>query len=210
MAPGRSGRLAAVPLLAFLALWIIAVSPVGAAQVGVGVDVGNVVIDEEVPPGTVLHLPGIGVINTGDEPAIYGLGVAHMDGQKELRPAPSWFSFSPSSFPLDPGAGRRVEVTVNVPVDVEPGEYFALVEAFPKSSGGTVGVGIAAATRLRFTVSPGGLLSGLYHRAKGWARDAMPWSAAVPGALLLAGAAFLVTRRFRFSLQLTRRGKEQG
>ena len=132
------------------------------ARIGVGVSVGKIKIDEVLKPGAFYDLPLVPVLNTGDEPANYELSIEYHEGQESnpemgLRPDKKWFIFKPGSFRLKPGEVQNIRITLNLPVKkTEPGHYFAYLEAHPtqKIKSGQTKIGIAAATKLYFTVAP--------------------------------------------------------
>jgi len=136
------------------------------AKVGVGVGLGKVQIDEELFPGGIYNLPSLPVLNTGDEDGTYEVEVTYLTDQEEMRPASEWFSFSPQSFPLVAGASQLVDVSLTLPVDARPGDYFAFLEAHPVAEGEGVTIGVAAATKLNFSVEPRGILGAAVERLR--------------------------------------------
>ena len=192
-----------------LALSFTALLATGTAlgQAGVGVNVGEIQIDETVAPGGGYTLPSIGVINTGHDPADYSLRITYRNRQEELEPSEDWFSFSPSRFHLEANESQNVQIKLELPVTAEPGDYFAFIEAYPvrAGAGGGVAIGIAAATKLRFTVKPSNVFSASFlwsfHRFK----DASPWSwtaVGIVGGLLMG---FVVYKFVPIRIQLGRR-----
>lgn len=172
------------------------------AGLGVGVGVGKVQIDEKLRPGTVYKLPPLSVLNTGDEVSDYEITIEYHETQPELRPARDWFTFSPQKFNLKPKDIQQIEVTLSLPLKMEPGNYFAYVEAHPvatTSQGGT-SIGIAAATKLYFTVEPATPLAGIYYRLLSLWKLYTPWPQRVIITLLVVLAA-LVFKRF-FNIQI--------
>ncbi len=177
------------------------------ARVGVGIGTGRIVVDEILKPGMVYQLPPLSVVNTGDEPAPYSVGVSFHQDQTQKMPAEEWFVFSPHDFQLDPGGSQTVEVTLRLPLATEPGEYFAYLQAFPnlQSEGGATLIGIAAAAKLEFTVEPANMLAGIYYRLLFFWRQYQPWTA-----IALAGLAFMLfaaifRRLFSFELNVKKR-----
>jgi len=136
------------------------------AKVGVGVGLGKIQIDEELSPGGIYNLPSLPVLNTGDEDGRYEIEVTYLSEQEQMRPASEWFSFSPQSFPLAAGGSQVVDITLTLPVDTRPGDYFAFLEAHPIAEGEGVTIGIAAATKLNFTVKPKGVLGAAAERLR--------------------------------------------
>jgi hypothetical protein len=146
------------------------------------------------------------VINTGDEPTAYTIGVAYHEGQSELRPAAEWFDFSPRDFDLGPENSQVISMKLDLPLKMEPGKYFAYVEAQPvpaAASGETV-VGIAAATKVHFTVAPANPLQGIWYKiASAW-KVYSPWSERVALFLGLIVAYVVVTRLFQVQVRRKR------
>ncbi len=136
------------------------------AKVGVGVGLGKVQIDEELFPGGIYNLPSLPVLNTGDEDGTYEVEVTYLTDQEEMRPASEWFNFSPQSFPLAAGESQLVDVSLTLPVDARPGDYFAFLEAHPVAEGEGVTIGVAAATKLNFSVTPKGVLGAAVERLR--------------------------------------------
>ncbi len=136
------------------------------AKIGVGVGLGKIQIDEELFPGGIYNLPSLPVLNTGDEDGTYEVEVTYLSEQQEMRPAGEWFSFSPQSFPLAAGASQLVDVSLTLPVDARPGDYFAFLEAHPQAEGEGVTIGVAAATKLNFSVEPKGVLGAAAERIR--------------------------------------------
>lgn len=173
------------------------------AGLGVGVSSGKIVLDNPLRPGSISVLPKIVVMNTGDIPARYELGISKMEAQPELAPEPFWFSYNPPSFELAPGEAQPVEVTLTLPFKVVPGSYFALVEAHPVLSGEGAQVGIAAASKLYFEVQAANLIAGVFYRAKTvWNRyepynNYLVATVATVGALKVASSYFGLTIAFK-------------
>ena len=171
------------------------------AGVGVGVNLGKIKIDKALIPGGVYNLPSIGVINTGDETSDYELAVTFLQDQPELRPAPEWFSFNPSQFQLAPSESQPVAVQLTLPVKTEPGDYFAFLEAHPvvKAGPGTT-IGVAAATKINFTVAPANLWQAMTHRISSFFRLNAPWTYVV--LVVVIGAILIAIFRKFFALQI--------
>jgi hypothetical protein len=199
---GRRRTLAALFLLAALAAIAAGPTP-AAADPGVGVSVSDIRVDQPLAPGGRYRLPAVAVINTGSQASFYELAISHPADRARLRPSESWFRFQPDLFALAPGDSRSVSVSLLLPPGAPPGDYFAYLVARPVSRAEGVTIGIAAATRLEFTIKPS---SWLEARRLWLARNleaAQPWPLlfVVGLALLLAGRAFL----FRFRLRIERR-----
>ena len=165
------------------------------AKIGVGVGLGKVAIDEELTPGGIYKLPTLPVLNTGDEDGEYQVTITFREDQEEFRPEEGWFTFSPQSFPLKAGESQQVEVSMTLPLGVRPGEYFAFLEASPKVSGEGVSVGVAAATKLNFTVKPANILQAIIERIRKLFENNAPASYIFVGVIVAAGA-LIVGRRY--------------
>ena len=181
----------------------VAVMP-GSADRGVGVTVGEMTVQTVLTPGAGYSLPDIGVINTGDEASEYSLTIGYLAEQPQRQPAADWFVFSPERFALEPGASTDVVARLIVPSDAEPGEYFALVKAqtVSRSAGGT-SVGVAAATKVSFSVVDSGWFDARVREVNRWLYESEPWIYLLPGVLLLVIVAFKV-RRLPFRLRIER------
>lgn len=153
-----------------ISIWlsIILFTPIVAqARVGVGVNTAKINIAEVLKSGMHHSLPAITIINTGDEAANYQLSLAFQSGQIELRPNINWFHFDPASINLDPGESAIVNIDLQLPAQAQPGDYFAYLEARPnlnQLNDGKTAIGIAAATKLSFTVEPATWWQGYYFR----------------------------------------------
>lgn len=170
------------------------------AKVGVGVGLGKVQLDETLASGGVYNLPSLPVLNTGDEDGEYEVEITYLADQEELKPEASWFSFNPQSFPLSAGSSQLVEVKLTLPIDTRPGEYFAFLEAHPvvKAEGTTIGV--AAATKLNFTVKPSSILGAAVERIRSLIETNAPTSYYVLG--IAGGVIILATARRYFTLSV--------
>ena len=147
------------------------------ARIGVGVASGKIQVDEQLKPGIIYKLPVLTVINTGTEPSDYAVSIAYQNNVPQLRPKQDWFIFSPQKFYLEPGKGKVVEIKLNLPLKMEPGDYFAYLEAQPtkKAEKGKTTIGVAAAARLYFTVIPANFLQGIYYKITSFWKVYAPW-----------------------------------
>lgn len=158
------------------------------AKVGVGVGLGKVQIDEALSPGGIYNLPSLPVLNTGDEDMEYEIEVTYLSEQEEMRPPGKWFSFSPQTFPLTAGGSQTVDIVLTLPVDARPGDYFAFLEAHPVAKGEGVTIGVAAATKLNFTIKPKGVLGAAIERIRSLVEANRPLAysiAAIAGAVVV-------------------------
>jgi len=148
------------------------------ASIGVGVNLGKITVDEPLKSGMSFDLPPFTVINTGDEPSNYRVSLSFQKDQPELRPEKNWVRFSPESFYLEPGKGQIVEMRISLPVVTEPGDYFAYLEARPEATQDVKGtsIGVAAATKLYFSVIPASIFVGIYFKILSFYKNLLPWS----------------------------------
>jgi len=196
-------------LLALLPLLLLLIYPsISKGAVGVGVGTGKIVVTEILHPGEIYNLPIFTVLNTGDEKTTYGVGISHRETQTELKPDPTWFKFSPSEFELDPTGAQNVEVTLAIPLRVEPGKYFAFVEGHParNKEGGTK-IGIAAASKLYFEVAPANVFVGLYYRLLTFWRNSQPWSNIIAITLVVGLVLSFIRRNFDLDFKLAKKSK---
>lgn len=197
-----------LPTVFFVSL-VVFTQPVF-AKLGVGVATGKIVVEQILHPGEIYNLPPLNVLNTGDETAVYGVGIAYHESQWEARPAADWFKFKPSSFELKPGESQTVTISLQLPVKAQPGKYFAYVEGFPqkKAETGGTSIGIAAATKLYFEIAPSNLLTGLYYRLITFWKDNLPWSNIIGGTL--AGLLILSYLKRHFHIEIhTKKPKDE-
>jgi len=196
-----------MPKITILSLIISLAFPlVVLAGVGVGVNLGKIEIDEPLKPGGIYNFPSLGVINTGDEAGDYELEVTYHQDQPELRPAQEWFSFSPSSFHLEPGQSQSVAIKLTLPVKTKPGDYFAYLEAHPiiKAGPGTT-IGVAAATKTYFSVMPANIWQAIIWRVSSFFTMYAPWTYVIL-AVVVAAIIIAIFKRF-FAFQIGIRKK---
>ena len=145
------------------------------ASLGVGVDTGQIVIDEVLNPGSSYSLPPITVINTGETPAQYSMSVENSEDKKKLNPEKDWFVFNPDTFFLEPGQQQKVEIKMNLPVTgIRLGEYFVFLTTQPLAELGAVGV--AAGTKLHFTVEAANIVQSIFYKIFDVFSSYQPWS----------------------------------
>lgn len=205
-------------LLTLLILVALLFPQTALAKIGVGVGLGKIQIDEKLSPGGIYKLPTLPVLNTGDEAGEYKVEVTYLSDQPELRPDASWFSLTPQSFPLDAGGSQLVDVSLSLPVDVRPGNYFAFLEAHPVAKGEGVTIGVAAATKLNFTVKPSGVLGAAIERIRSLLENNAPASyiiITVIGAVLALSLLIIVGRKYlavqiRLKSKATKDKEKQG
>lgn len=173
------------------------------ARIGVGVGIGKIEVDKPVKPGGVYDLTSLVVLNTGDESSNYEITVAYQSEQPEFRPASEWFSFSPSTFYLKPGEVQSVGVKLTLPVKAKPGNYFAYLQGQPAKKINTAGgasIGVAAATKLYFTVIPSNIFQGIYYRFISLYSRYSPWDTIVLSVIFVSVVIRFLSKKFKFQI----------
>ncbi len=175
------------------------------SKIGVGIGTGKIQIDQPLKPGVIYDLPTVMIINTGDETSEYGVSIQYHEGQPELKPAKEWFSFSPDKFNLEPQQVQAVQVKLTLPIrGVRPGDYFAYLQGHPirKSVSGQTSIGVAAAAKLYFTVTPSNIFVGLYYRIISIIQMWSPWSYVVFAVIAAAIIVFIFKKFFSFRISI--------
>jgi hypothetical protein len=171
------------------------------ASKGVRIDIGRIVVEQDLSPGGSYRLPVIGISNPGTETTTYRMGAGYVEGEKRRRPAENWFRFSPRQFTLAPEKTQAVTARLELPTGADPGDYAALIQATIVSDTRGAQVGAAAAARLTFTVEPSSWLQAWWLKVKTWLSDRAPWSWLVPALVLSAILVWLIQRRFAFRIE---------
>jgi len=201
----RAIRVNAVALGLALLVALLATGSSARADVGVGVNLGRIEIDDDLSPGGRYRLPTLGVINTGDEPGDYEVVISYLADQEERRPPEDWFEFDPQRFFLEAGETQAVNIRISLPTGARPDDYFALIEAHPVSTEEGVTIGVAAATKLTFTVKPSSQFSAWLLQIRYFFDDSSPWSYVIPSSLAALLLLYLLRRFFRLRLRIERR-----
>jgi hypothetical protein len=177
------------------------------AQSGVGIMPGIIRVDEPLLPGGRYNLPSVQVVNTGNESSDYGVELASMAEQEELQPPADFIVLSPTSFHLEPGANQVVSLSLDIPLKAKPGNYLAYIEAHPvaTSGGGGMQIGVAAATKLYFTVKPANVFVAITNSIANFFARTAPGSYIVLGVIVLGLLAFFVRRRIRIDIKIARK-----
>lgn len=128
------------------------------AKIGVGVGLGEIKPEAAFIPGSNNKLGPLPVINTGDRPYYYNLEITYDSRSLAEKPPSEWFSFHPQNFYLTSGQTQNVDITLKLPKEAAGGTYFAYIEARPVETPEGSKIGIAAATKLEFTVQSGAVL----------------------------------------------------
>ena len=193
-------------LLAFMAFICLATTqPPAHADVGVGVSLGNIKVEDALTPGGHYRLPTLSVLNTGSDPAQFEVVVSFAADQRERRPPEEWFVFTPQRFPLEPSAAQAVAISLDLPANAGPGDYFAFLEAHPIAERQGVSIGVAAATKLSFSIRPANVLQAWLFRLSQLIDESQPWSSVFAVTVLAVLAVRLIARYLRVGLRIERR-----
>src|SRR3989338_3544623 len=203
---------AVILILGFLLFVVFLTGPVLVlAKIGVGVGIGKIQVDQPLKSVLIYTLPNFVLVNTGNEPSEYGVQIVYHENQKEMRPAKEWFKFEPSQFFLEPGQSQLVQIKLTLPIrGAKPGDYFAFLQGRPlqKTESGMTSVGIAAATKLYFTVTPANFFTGVYYRVGSLLKLYSPWSYVVLTVIIAALLVVILRRFFSFNIGFSRRKKQ--
>jgi hypothetical protein len=177
------------------------------ASIGVGISNGKIVVTEKLKPGAIYNLPDFVVFNTGTEITDYGVGIKYDKKQAQLKPESSWFKFSPQTFPLAPKASQNVKASLVIPLNAYPGNYFAYIEAHPIVSTlqGTTSVGVAAASKLYFTVIPSNTVTAVYYRIISLLTQYAPWDYIVISSILIILISLLIGKKFKIQIGIKKK-----
>lgn len=192
--------------LALVFFFLLIFTLPASARLGVGINVGRIVVNEPLLSGGIYPVTRMAVINTGTEASDYEADISYLEGQKELKPPKEWFSFSPKRFHLKPRESKEIQISLTIPVNAREGKYFAFVEGHPVAKKKGVTIGIAAAAKMYFTVKSASLFWAIINRILTFFTTYAPYSYIILGIILLAILVFLFRRFFRISLRIERKG----
>jgi hypothetical protein len=191
-------RLAAIATLPMAGFLLLAFPAAAAASIGVGIQVGPVRLAGIAHAGQTYELPPVYVVNTGTEPETVRLEVQRLSKGTGRDVPKSWFKPGQTDVHLDPKQSATIPVQLVVPAGATPGPYFSDVVAHGSASieAGQATLGVAAATKLKFTVGkavPAGF----------WSRLPSPlaWAG---GIIVLAGGGLWLARRSGWRLRVER------
>ena len=191
-------RLAAIATLPMAGFLLLAFPAAAAASIGVGIQVGPVRLAGIAHAGQTYDLPPVYVVNTGTEPETVRLEVQRLSKGTGRDVPKSWFKPGQTDVHLDAKQSATIPVQIVVPADATPGPYFSDVVAHGSASieAGQATLGVAAATKLKFTVGkavPAGF----------WSRLPSPlaWAG---GIIVLAGGGLWLARRSGWRLRVER------
>ena len=176
------------------------------ASVGVGIMPGTIRVDKPLLPGGIYSLPSVQVVNTGTEAGDYEVELASMAEQEELTPPAEFIVLSPTSFHLEPGANQSVSLSLSIPVKAKPGDYLAYIEAHPVApGGGGMSIGVAAASKLYFTIKPANVLVGIANSIGNFFTRTAPASYIVLGVVAVGLAVFFLRRHIKVNIRVGRK-----
>ena len=181
-------RWLAVPLAVPVALVVVSsFSQTSEASVGVGVQSDPVRLGSVARPGVSYALPPVYVVNTGTQAESISVRVERLSRGPGRAVPPSWITGP--GVRLSPQKAARIPLELVVPGGAKSGGYLSdiVVAGSAVMSVGHTNLGVAAATKLEFSVGPGPG-PGLWPSLPLWTR----W--AIGGLLLLAIAVFGVRR----------------
>jgi hypothetical protein len=181
-------RLLAVPLAIPVALVALAsFTQTSDASIGVGVQASPVGLGIMAHRGERYALP-LDVVNTGTEAEAVGIRVERISQGSGRAVPPSWIQFAGPAVQIAPGKATRLSLELVVPGQAKPGKYLSDIVVSGSAAGqaGTEHLGVAAATKLEFSVSSAPAQGGSSFPAWMW------W--AITGLLLLTVTVFGVRR----------------
>jgi len=128
------------------------------------------------------------VVNTGTQAEAISARVERLTRGPGRVVPPSWIQFTGPDVQLAPGKAARLPLELVVPSLAKPGGYVSdiVVTGSAVGSSGMANLGVAAATKLEFHVSP--------IPAQGLSPSFPLWTWVIAGLLLLAFAIFGVRR----------------
>jgi hypothetical protein len=155
--------------------------PAAQASVGVGVQASPVRLGNVAHAGGSYALPPVFVINTGTQPEEISVRIERLSKGTGRAVPPSWVQATGPGVQLSPRQSARIPLELVVPGGAKPGRYLSdvVVAGSAVISAGRANLGVAAATRLEFSVAPGAP-PGLFPFGPSWL-----WWAAI-GLLVLA------------------------
>lgn len=186
-------------------LAILLLPSIALANVGVGIGNGKIEVNDPLKAGSIYQVPSVTVLNTGDVAAEYEMDITYHVEQTGIWPDKDWFKFSPHKFQLEPGGAQIVEVRLDIPVKVVPGDYFAFIEAHPVvvNESGVTKINIAAACKFYFSVAPANIFQGIYYRTLSLFTHYSPWSYIVFAVVVFAILTVIFRKKFKFNLRLS-------
>ena len=190
----------AVPI-AFAAFSIFL--PAAQASVGVGVQASPVRLGNVAKAGGSYALPPVYVLDTGTQPESISVRVERLSKGPGRDVPPSWVHATAGAVRLSPRQSARIPLELVVPGGAKTGRYSSdvVVTGSAVISVGRANLGVAAATRLEFSVAPGGG-PGLWLFMPPW----MVWFFAVLIGLIVLALVVTGLRRSGLRIRIERSG----
>jgi hypothetical protein len=169
------------------------------ASIGVGVQVGPVRLGTVAHRGESYALPPVYVVNTGTQAEAISVRVERLSHGPGLVVPPSWIRVTGPAVQLAPSSSARIPLELVVPGPAQPGGYLSdiVVTGSPVAAARSAHIGVAAATKLVFTVSSA--------PAPGHSPLISPWMWWVLTGLLVAAAMILGARQFGLRISVERK-----
>jgi hypothetical protein len=176
---------------------LIAIPGPAQASIGVGVQGAPVRLRTIARPGSSYALPPVYVVNTGTQDESISMRIQRLSHGPGRTVPPSWIQFTGDGMQLSAGKSARVPLELVVPAGAAPGKYLSdvVVVGSAAISVGKANLGVAAATKLEFSVGQG----------SGSGLGFPPWTLWTMGGLLLAAAAMLAFRVSGLQVRVVRR-----
>jgi hypothetical protein len=187
------------PCLAVFALVVLVGFPATAgATVGVGVQSAPVRLGTVAHPGTSYPLPPVYVVNTGTEAEAVTIKVERLSPGVGRSVPPSWIHAKGVPTRLRPHQAEQLSLELVVPSGALSGTYLSDIVADGSAAiaVGTTNFGVAAATKLEFTVSPS--------PGRGLLAAVPPWAWGGLGGLLAVVIAIVAFRRSGVHIRIER------
>jgi hypothetical protein len=177
----------ALPAASLLAL--LAIPAAAQASIGVGIQAGPVRLAAPAHPGGSYALPPVYVVNTGSQPESLVIGIERVSAGTGRAVPAAWIRIPGAAVRLAGNGSARVPLQLVVPATARPGEYLSdvVVRGGGSLTDGRANLGVAAATKLEFSVAPG-VVAGSWFEVPGWVLLAA-------AAMVLLGAAVLAVHR---------------
>ena len=198
-------RWLALPLAVPVAFAVFSIFvPAAQASVGVGVQATPVSLGIVAHAGGSYALPPVYVLDTGTQAEKISVRVVRLSNGTGRAVPPSWVRATGQGVQLAPHQSARIPLELVVPGGAKAGRYLSdiVVTGSAVISAGRANLGVAAATKLEFSVAPGSP-PGLWPFGPSW----MWWSAI--GLLVLALAVTMARRsgvRIRIRIERTPSG----
>src|SRR6185503_8498684 len=115
--------------------------------------------------------------------------------------------FSPDHFTLPPHGTKSVTATLQLPLNAQPGNYFSYIDAHPivGTMRGITTIGIAAGSKVYFTVIPANTLSAIYYRLFSLFTEYAPWSYIIVSSIVIIALGYFFGRKFKINIGIQKK-----